>query len=413
MTRNRGRYSTPLSLTSQFPFCGLPLRLDSYAGCAFQCSYCFARYRGGNTSGESIRSANSTSIHRTIRRAMNDGHGLIAQFLRRRVPIHFGGMSDPFQPIEAKERVSEDILKTLVSEEYPTVISTKSALVASPDYISLLREARVLVQFSFSSSRDDVSARVEPLAHPPSRVLQAMEQLSVAGIPVSVRWQPFIPGVSENAYEFARRVARAGARHVGFEHLKLPVERGHRLWSILRDGIGGDPLQRYHKQGAYRDGREFILPAREKLPALLEARDAVRANGMTFGAADNDLQYLSDTSCCCSGADTLPGFENWFRFQIGYAVRKCRGRLITFESIQNEWRPSGPVDRYINSRSRLSMRDGSIGSIDDHIRFKWNNPQSAGSPISFFGVRPCERPPESGDLTYEWSTDVTRLCPNW
>ena len=28
-----GRYTTPLSLTSQFFFCGLPLRLDSYRGC--------------------------------------------------------------------------------------------------------------------------------------------------------------------------------------------------------------------------------------------------------------------------------------------------------------------------------------------------------------------------------------------
>src|SRR5262249_25277318 len=43
----RKNYTNPLSLTSQFLFCGLPLRLDSYRGCAFQCYFCYARYRGG------------------------------------------------------------------------------------------------------------------------------------------------------------------------------------------------------------------------------------------------------------------------------------------------------------------------------------------------------------------------------
>lgn len=413
MSSVRGRYSNPLGLTSQFSFCGLPLRLDSYVGCAFQCSYCFARYRGGKTSGESVRPANPDAVERVIRRAMNDGNGLVAQFLRRRVPIHFGGMSDPFQPLEIKERVSLAILKTLVSTQYPTVISTKSALVGSPEYLGVLREARVLVQFSFSSSRDDIAVRVEPAAHPPSRVLGAMEELAASGIAVSARWQPFIPGVSESAGEFARKVAGSGAKHVGFEHLKLPVERGHRLWGVLQEGIGDNLLQRYRRLAVYRDGREFVLPAREKIPALLEARNAVRANGMTFGAADNDLQYLSDTSCCCSGADTLDGFENWFKFQIGYAIRQCRGRMITFESLRNEWRPSEPVDRHLNSRSRLSTRDGSAGSMDDHIRSKWNNPRAAGSPASFFGVLPCESSRDTGEMAYEWSPEVRTLFPDW
>jgi hypothetical protein len=344
---------------------------------------------------------------------MNDGSGLVAQFLRRRVPIHFGGMSDPFQPLEIRERVSLAILRELVSTQYPTVISTKSTLVGSPEYLAVLREARVLVQFSFSSSRDDIAVRVEPAAHPPSGVLGAMERLAASGIPVSARWQPFIPKVSERAGEFAKRLARAGARHVGVEHLKLPVERGHRLWEVLREGIGDDVLQLYKRGGAYRDGREFILPARAKLPVLLDARNAVRANGMTFGAADNDLQYLSDTACCCSGADTVAGFENWFKFQIGYAIRQCRGRTITFESIRNEWRPRGPVDRYLNSRSRLSTRDGLTGSIDDHIRFKWNNPRAAGSPASFFGVLPARPYRDAGEIAYEWSPEVTTLLPDW
>jgi hypothetical protein len=40
-------YRYALSLTSQFYFCGLPLRLDSYKGCPSKCIYCFVGSRQG------------------------------------------------------------------------------------------------------------------------------------------------------------------------------------------------------------------------------------------------------------------------------------------------------------------------------------------------------------------------------
>lgn len=37
-------YGSPISLTSQFYFCGVPLRLDTYSGCSHNCLYCFANH---------------------------------------------------------------------------------------------------------------------------------------------------------------------------------------------------------------------------------------------------------------------------------------------------------------------------------------------------------------------------------
>src|SRR4029077_17718689 len=100
-------YTSPFSITSQFAFCGLPLRLDAYRGCGFQCSYCFARIRGGNQAGEAVRPADPRTIERILTRSLKDGRpGVIAEFLRRRVPIHFGGMSDPLQPAEEHYQVT-------------------------------------------------------------------------------------------------------------------------------------------------------------------------------------------------------------------------------------------------------------------------------------------------------------------
>ena len=401
-------YTTPLTITSQFAFCGLPLRLDSYAGCAFRCSFCFARYRGGNNSDNSVRPANPQLLGRVFERALNSEptkQGVIAQFLRRRVPIHFGGMSDPFQPAEARYRITKSFLRVLSKHKYPTVISTRGSMVASQPYIDLLRQIEnVVVQFSFSSTRDPTARLVEPFSTQPSELLRAMNDLSCQGINVTCRWQPYIQGLSEPASEFLSRVASTGCHHVGFEHLKLPVERQNTLWGILSRGVGKDLYEEYKKLGGTRDGREYVLPVRHKLPKILEVAAFARSHGMTFGAADNELQSFSDTDCCCSGVDQFPGFENWFKYQIAYAIRKCRGKPITYSSISREWSPSGSIDRFLNANSRLSTKSESAGTLRDHIRTRWNNVTSPGSPSSFYGVVPTSKFTSSGQRVYKWSS---------
>jgi DNA repair photolyase len=409
-------FTTPLTITSQFGFCGLPLRLDSYAGCAFRCTFCFARFRGGNSFGEIVRPARKTAIERVFRHAFEAGRsptGLLSQFLKRRVPIHFGGMSDPFQPAELRHRVTESFLGVLAEHEYPTVLSTRGKLVASDNYVSLLKRTRnVVVQFSFCSTRNETASKFEPYSTPPSELLETMEKLTKAGINVTCRWQPYIPGVSESADEFAERVSSTGCRHVALEHLKIPVERNHPLWGGLTRAAGRDLHAYYKTLHAPRDGREYILPTKSKLGVILEAAQAVRSRGMTFGAADNEFQYMSDTGCCCSGVDQFPGFENWFKHQIGYGIRRCIGRAITLDSLSREWAPTGSIDRFLNSRSRVGKRNNVEGSVQEHVRLRWNNPRAPGCPMSFHGVVETPRTSSAGNKIYEWDEGACEYLPS-
>jgi len=129
---------------------------------------------------------------------------------------------------------------------------------------------------------------------------------------------------------------------------------------------------------------------------------------MTFGAADNEFQYLSDTGCCCSGVDQFSGFGNWFKHQICYAVRKSVGRRITYESISREWAPNGSIDRYLNSHVRLAPRTNLAGTVRDHVRFRWNSPTAPGSPGSFYGVLTTSEMTSAENLIYEWNPAVLR-----
>lgn len=375
-----------LSLTSQVSFCGLPLRLDSYIGCAFDCGYCFARRRGGDVDTRRIRMGDPGYLRRMFDRAFRErGHGVLAQFLRRRVPIHFGGMSDPFQPAERRTELSLEYLKAARDYQYPIVISTRSPLIGEDAYLEVLKAMpHVVVQFSFSTTEDARGALVEPHAPSPSTVLRTMEILSHAGVVVTCRWQPLIPGFSEEPNLFVNRIATAGARHLAVEHLKVPLESDRR-WKSLENAIGRSLRDEYVTSGARRDGREYLLPAEMKLPRLLAVRAEVHRAGLTFGAADNEYQYISDTEGCCSGVDQFTGFEHWYSYQLGAAVRRSKGDIITYDLIRDEWRPRGSIDRFLNSRTRLSGR-ATTSSATGHIRHRFEQHSSLGGLGSFAGV---------------------------
>jgi len=405
------RYTNPLSLTSQFFFCGLPLRLDSYRGCAFQCSFCYARYRGGNSPDPNIVPADPSTLRRTFERAKRDdcALGTIGQFLRHRIPVHFGGMSDPFQPVEKKFEVTRYFLQTLRDFSYPTVISTRSVDAAAEPFLSLLSEMPfVVVQFSFVSTRNDISARLQPYSPSPKKLLATMEKLAGRGLPVTCRWQPYIPGVSEPAREFVRRVSDAGACHVAIEHLKLPVEKNHSLWPGLMSGSGVNLDAYYRSAGATLAGRERVLPAAHKLPTIFALRAAAHEFGLSFGSADNEFQYLSDSGCCCSGVDRFPGFESWFKHQFAHAVRLSRGKRILYGSIARFWTPTNSVNRWMNSHSRID--DGvESGMMVDHMRARWNNPASPLGPSSFHGVEATGEFTPSGFRVYQWNESGEKL----
>lgn len=403
-------YTNPLSLTSQFFFCGLPLRLDSYRGCAFQCSFCYARYRGGKTSGPGVLPADPNTLQRIFERAFHSDlpAGILGQFLRRRVPVHFGGMSDPFQPAERSFGVTRRYLETLLEFQYPTVISTRSTMPAAEPYLSLLRHMKyVVVQFSFTSTRADVSNQLEPHSPNPVDLLKTMERLSACGIATTCRWQPYVPRVSESPRSFMRSVAATGARHVALEHLKLPVEKNNPLWSTLLAGARRDLRADYAR--AVLSGRELVLPPDVKRPKILEARDAAHEVGLSFGAADNEFQYLSDTECCCSGVDQFPGFGGWFKHQVAHAVRRCLGQRIVYGAIAGFWAPHGSVERWLNSHSRIGDIGPNGGTIHDHLRIRWNDPASQLSPGSFYGVEPTEEFTSLGFRVYRWREEVRTL----
>ena len=375
-------YSTPLSLTSQFAFCGLPLRLDTYLGCTFGCVYCYSRDRGGNYKYTISKPADPTHIIGFFKDNNRKRGGVLNQMIRRKVPIHMGGMTDPFQQSEVKYRVTEKVLRYLCEINYPLIISTKSNLLSKDPYLMILKEnPHILVQFSFCTVIDKESAILEPFSDRPSKRLRAMEMLEKNGIHTACRWQPYIPFSELNDKEFIQSIANTGSKFLTLEHLKLPIENKTNML------FNKNYWELYKEKGATQIGRELVLIVENKIATVKYIRDLTHSFNLEFGAGDNYLHQFSDTGCCCAGVASLPGFENWAKFQISYAVYKSKRTPFSFSILDDEWRPKGLINRQINSHSRLNRNNKAFGSMEDYLRYYWNNSESVFNPQRYYGIK--------------------------
>ena len=391
-------YKYHLAITSQLPFCGIPFRLDSYSSCQFACRYCFASARGGSMSSVDVRFAEPAKLRRRLERLESKPpQSAIDEMLCARVPIHFGGMSDPFMPLESRLEISLALLKILADYQYPTIISTKGTLVERDEYLRTLCRGNFAVQFSFSSGRPDRVHLLEPGTPCPLSRLHALSAVARAGIPSAIRIQPFLPRFELDAIELIENAAVAGARHVSVEHLKLPLERNWSNREKMNAAVGYDLAQYFGSRQAIRVGREWLLPASERLHAIVALRAHCKDLGMSFGAADNDFLHWSDGMVCCSGADIL-GMGKGLQFNFTTAIRQAlMTRKIEFDSIRMEWRPKRSISEFVNSRSRRS--NGM--TVDDYIKDRWNGVANGPSPLSFFGVTPTEEFDVNGYRIYE------------
>ena len=105
---------------SQIVLCNLPIRFDTYVGCSHGCRYCFVQKKNGQL--EAVKKGDTVESLKAFVQGKRSGETAWCDW---NIPIHWGGMSDPFQPIEKNIRASYECLKLLAETKYPFVVSTK------------------------------------------------------------------------------------------------------------------------------------------------------------------------------------------------------------------------------------------------------------------------------------------------
>jgi DNA repair photolyase len=199
--------------------------INPYRGCEHGCVYCYARpYHEylGFSSGLDFESKIMVKY---------DAASILRKELRspkwKPQVIAMSGVTDIYQPVEKKLKLSRACLSVLAEFRNPVGLITKNYLVTRD--IDILKELSdyncASVTLSITSLDEKLIRKMEPRTSTAHRRLKAIEELAEAGIPVGVNVAPIIPGLTDHeCADILRSAADAGASHASYIIVRLPYK---------------------------------------------------------------------------------------------------------------------------------------------------------------------------------------------
>lgn len=205
------------------PDVGFETSINPYRGCEHGCIYCFAR-----PTHEYLGMSAGLDFESRIMVKENAAKLLEAELSSPKWKpqvLVMSGVTDPYQPVERKLKITRSCLEVLAKFRNPIAIITKNRLVTRD--IDLLGELAshnaAAVNVSVTSLRPEIQRVLEPRTSSPSARLEAVAALRDAGIPVGVMVAPIIPGLTDHEVpKIVEACGRAGAQFAGYTIVRLP-----------------------------------------------------------------------------------------------------------------------------------------------------------------------------------------------
>ena len=232
--------------------------LNPYRGCEHGCVYCYARpthaYMGLSPGLD----------FETRLFAKQDADQLLERELAapnyqpRMVAI--GTNTDPYQPIERQHQIMRRVLKVLAAARHPVGIVTKSALVLRDLdlLVPMARQGLAKVALSITTLDASLARQMEPRASTPSKRLDAVRQLTQAGVPTMVMAAPLIPALNDHELEqILDQASQAGATEAGYILLRLPLEVRDLFREWLREHHPGKLRHIFSLVQSTRNGKDY------------------------------------------------------------------------------------------------------------------------------------------------------------
>ncbi|WP_424356944.1 SPL family radical SAM protein [Methanocella sp. MCL-LM] len=211
---------------------GLDYSLNPYTGCEHACSYCYApstlHYGGTEPWGSFVQAKINIPV-------------VLEKEARKFQPgtVGISTVTDPYQPLEKKLRLTRSCLEVLLAKNFPVCIQTKSALVLRDlDLISQFRKKEV--GFTITTNDDRISRVLEPGATVASERLRAMRELSENGVPTWAFIGPIIPGIitEDNILETVEAIKAAGSSRILIDPLRLKPGLSEAMQAPLKELSG-------------------------------------------------------------------------------------------------------------------------------------------------------------------------------
>jgi DNA repair photolyase len=216
-------HSRSIIARNDSPDIGFDASINPYRGCSHGCVYCYAR-----PTHEYLGLSAGLDFESRILVKQDAPELLRKELLSSRwnpQVLSMSGVTDPYQPVERRLRITRRCLGVLAEFRNPVIIVTKNYLVTRDlDLLSeLASHDAAAVAFSLTTLDDDLRRIMEPRTSRPARRLAAVEKLAAGGIPVGVMTAPVIPGLNDHELpNLLSAAAEAGATFAAYVPVRLP-----------------------------------------------------------------------------------------------------------------------------------------------------------------------------------------------
>ena len=172
---------TILSISKVYPYV-----INPYTGCQHNCSYCYARFMK-RFSGHSEPWGQFVDVK------IKAPDLLRLEMTKKKLGrVWISGVCDPYQPLEAKYKLTRQCLEILSQNNWPVTVQTRSPLVLRD--IDILKKGRDFeVGLSVTTADDSIRKLFEPNAPPIKDRVRALDELHRAGIRTYVMIAPMLP----------------------------------------------------------------------------------------------------------------------------------------------------------------------------------------------------------------------------
>ncbi len=260
--------------------CPPKLTFNPYSGCDHACVYCYASsyipdFRNCRPKKDLIK---------ILQREASKLGGQI---------VSIANSSDPYPNSEAENGLMRECLRVLSEQDCQIQIITKSAIVARDS--DLLSKVRSTVALTITTDDDETARKIEPSAPSPTERLGTVETLLRKAIPVSVRIDPIIPFVNDNAAKLLSTLASMGVKHVTSSTYKAKYDNWQRLAAAMPKTV--EKLRPLYFEKGEKKGGYTLLPKHLRFALMKNIRSAAEKNGLKFGVCREGMSHLNTATC--------------------------------------------------------------------------------------------------------------------
>jgi DNA repair photolyase len=342
-------------------------------------------------------------------------------WIKARKPIQWGGLSDPFCPIEESFGVGLELMKFFNEIKQPISFSSKSDLVLRDErYLNEFKKAGNLWHYKSSIiTLDDAKSRLlEDKTPTPQQRIKTLQKLAEVGTLTTWRLRPFIVGVTDKNLEEIFQIAKQiGVQSITTEFFCIEIRGLGRNATLdnykkISQAMGTNVIKFYQKYGKgsgyLRLSYDFIRPY------VRQYLNLGKKYGISCFISDAMHKEKSCGGSCCGLLDDNEHFKNYAKLQFTSLLQviKKKGVLSLRDAInltpkeELEWRNNTHIGEFMNMGSCSKRSKTKNMSYQDYFIKRWN---SAYFEKYFNGLIKRWKKDDKGDWIYTFNYSQSKI----